>query len=180
MRHVWSALCTRAIIDQETRMVSLIDLCDVIEVDARELERADAEISISEKDIHHLGPVTLYFMTMWYRTTGKKREEGEFRVFVETPKGTRIRQPPRPVVFEDNKAAHAGIKFNGFPYDGRGIYQVGVESRNTSSSRWTTIARHPLEIRAKELPAQKASLQTETAGRPIKKKESPSKKKQPK
>ena len=140
MRHQWSILCTRSIVDDTTKNISLLDVID--EVQLRPAEPVTPERAL-------LVPVQWAFVTTWMRSD------------VATPEGVlqqrlRLLEPQGATMFE---GAPVDINLQDFirmrsialiqelllPREG--AYYFVIESRPGADAPWTEVGRVPLIVR---------------------------------
>jgi|SRR6266487_5906601 len=149
MEHVWSLLCSKAIIDQQTKMVSLIEALDAIEVSGQFPE-------VDPNNPPNIGPVSIQIVSFWYRSAIDKPETGKYRVKLIGPNersyGPKKNEIEVEVNLINHPASHAILGVPALPYVGLGTYYFEVEKKSEGESSWSPAARLPLLVRE---PAKK-------------------------
>lgn len=142
MENIWSILCSKAIIDQRTSMVSLIEASDVIEGDFPELSQEDLTKPVQ------VGPVALQLASFWYRSDPDKPELGKARSILVGPNGKPLGTNQLEVDLESAPSRTAIWIIPSIPYVGVGYYYFMVE-KNTDDDNWIVTAKLPLLLRRK-------------------------------
>jgi hypothetical protein len=142
MKHIWSVLCTRALIDKQTNLLSMIDVCDVLNISDPEIATLDPKAK--EKVI--IGNIRLNLATKWYRTEHNKPEKGLARTIIVAPDGERFMQPEAVVDLERSASSRAILVIDKLVFKGFGLYWLCVEQKKEGNKRWTTEAEVPLVL----------------------------------
>jgi len=135
MRHVVSALCTRALIDQVTQSVSLIELIDSV---------------AGPIDSHTEGafPLAADFLTIWSREDLQKPETSRGRLSLFNASNQAIGEP---LVYEVDltvvQRSRNVTRFPGFPFRGTGLHRLVVEVE-AQDGGWRPVGEWPLMILA--------------------------------
>jgi hypothetical protein len=132
IRHAWSVLCEKHIIDRESNNISL----DVIEQLAGQVATAPADGPI-------LIPTPIRLVSLWYRT-GENVETTLSRVTVIAPDGRELGHAEQQITCEVARV-RAIMMLGAIPYAGAGHYQYVVSEHR--SGQWVEVARVPLEVR---------------------------------
>lgn len=148
MRQVWSVLATKAIIDMHSNMISIIDVCDQLNVHAPDLPTFNNK---SKRNLA-LSGLSLQLITMWYRTDYKKAEKGLSRVTIKTPDGKRFLQPEREIGLQSVSTARVILAIDKLIYRGLGLYWFRVEQKKEGHKRWTLEAEVPLVLNSTDTP----------------------------
>jgi len=61
MKHIWSVLTTKVIVDRRTNMVSMIDVCDVLKIGDVQAPKHDPKAN----EVTVLGGMLLNLVTVW-------------------------------------------------------------------------------------------------------------------
>jgi hypothetical protein len=150
MEHVWSLLCTKAIVDKRTNMVSLMDALDLLEVGGEDLPT-----NVDPDSPPNIGPTSIFLVTFWYRTQLDKAESGKFRIRLLAPNGRAYGAQNREM--EVNLASATSttslINMEAIPYLGPGVYYFEVEKKDQDASDWTRVARLPLQMKTANTPS---------------------------
>jgi hypothetical protein len=142
--HVWSVLCSKALIDNETQMVSLIEVVERVIINERgEFEEA---IANAPSDARPLLPHLMYLMSWWVRTNRAVPETGAFRIRTLLPSGEYSDIVAAFVIsLENNTGFRARLRIPGIPWAGIGLYWFVIEEQ-LGEEEWRISARIPLEV----------------------------------
>ena len=152
IKHVWSVLCRRSVIDSETNNLSLYDVFEQLTVD----------LKFKEQDKDKLTKVTVpleyEFVSLWYKQANSKFE-GQFKVDVWTPKGEIEKTFEQ--VFEmapTMKRMRTRLRINGFVAEDSGIYLFKISYKEKNNNKYTEITDIPFEVNIKKEPLSAEEL----------------------
>lgn len=138
MKHVLTALCTRALIDRLTDGTTLVELIDGL------YGAAGAEGIL---------PVSLDLVSIWSRSNDGRPESGMVRVGVLAPDGNLLEHYVEyEVDLRSNEKVRNVTRFPGFPIRGLGAHRIVVE-REAKKGIWIQEAEWPVRIRTIAPPA---------------------------
>lgn len=152
MNHIWSLICSKAIIDQRTQMLSIFETVDVIQ--------ASGELPPDgRKKEKFIGPINIELVSFWYRENPAESEKGKFRMAILSPSGKKINQTAEEHVVNlaDTKAATTILHISRLPYAGLGLYHMLVEKQDRKTKKWSKQARLPLDVKLAEEKDSKIS-----------------------
>lgn len=141
MRHVWSILCSRALIDQN-RKISLIEVLDAVDIPVHESEKPPEDLKLKLDG-------SIQLVTSWYRSELKTPETGESRNILVSPGGHKQPIGEAVVDLEDTTLANTVLgKCPPLEFHGFGLYNFQIQKRDhPGNGRWITSAKIPLQIR---------------------------------
>ena len=121
MINIWSALCARALIDQRTNALSLIDCLDEITVNFATPE----EMNASSKNI----PITFELVSLWHDDVNRAQERVlPYMIEIYDPKGDKINEFKNEAKFEAGKSRLRTITgINGLKLTTEGKYLFKVK-----------------------------------------------------
>ena len=149
IEHVWTVVCSRAVIDRHTNNVSLEGVIEQLNVTIKEEMPEPTEIL----------PISLEIMTLWARSDFDAPIKGRERVAVVSPSGV-VNGP-----FETNidlssaKRLRTRGKFDGLLAE-PGRHTFRVEFQNEGEIEWRQVAAVPIEV---IFVSPEEAEQTETA-----------------
>jgi hypothetical protein len=133
MKHMWSILCRRAIIDQSTQLVSLFEVIDALPAP----ENAGEGLLAVEAD----------FVTVWERDEEGRGELHNARITVfdakDIPLGTPLVQT---INLESTPRVRATTRFPGFPIRGLGTHTLRLEVEKTEDDSWETVVDYEVRV----------------------------------
>jgi hypothetical protein len=144
MELISSILCTRAITDARTKMVSLIDVTDILNLDENELPPFDPK---SKEEIA-IGPTTLNLAVWWRRSDPETPEQGVFKTVLLTPDKKKFAHAEIGVDLQGKAVSQSTLMISNLIFRGLGYYYFLVEKKNTGQKRWSKCATLPLLLRA--------------------------------
>ena len=137
-KHVWSVLCRRALLDQSTNNVSLIDVVE--NLDFRPAS------SIEEGKQWYSVPFETALVTLVTRTTYSEPEETKLQVRIVAPNGQAHDQS---IVSNVNLAEHPHhrnfVFLQNLLFWSSGTYRF-IVSLQTENDEWKTVAEVPVDI----------------------------------
>ena len=135
-------LCTKAIVDERTKLVSLIETMDVIDVEG-ELPEVDPKNPVA------IGPTSICIASFWYRSDIEKSEKSKCRHTLVGPDGQRFEQQEVEVNLENSISHHVLVFVPTLHYVGLGRYNMLVEKMDKGEESWSFVRRLPLLLRTK-------------------------------
>jgi len=136
IKHAWTVICQKSIIDQETNNVSL----DVLE----QLNIKTPVVPPKAKGIFF--PMQIEIVSLWYRGFEEKGIEGKGQIRIETSNGNKIGSAGISINLTKSRRTRTRARLDGLPVPRVGsdyfYFIVEVES----NSKWIEVARLPLEV----------------------------------
>jgi hypothetical protein len=133
MRHVFSALCTRVILDQASQSLSMIEIVDSL-LGAPD-EKAEGAIAIG-----------MDFVSLWTRQDVNEGGQQSARLSIIAPNKTQVGETLEYAVdLTTTRNARMVTRFAGFPFRGLGRHHIVVEMEEAESS-WTKVAEWPVDV----------------------------------
>jgi hypothetical protein len=133
--HVWSVLCARALLDQKTNQVTLVDALERIEVRPPEPGPLVGKLVLAQ-------PFVL--VSLWTRSDLSIPETATARFTVAVPTGEQASHNEMALNLEQHARTRTFLNFSAFPMNGTGTYVINVEC--FSGGQWRAVASVPLEI----------------------------------
>jgi len=132
-RHVWTVACMHAVIDQESNLVSLLDVIEQINIPGK--PAPDKTVGL-----------TLDLTTLWVRENPETPEKGRARITLVSPSGAELKS----IIMDVDLSAHERLRsrgrFVGIPAPEDGRYTFRVDSAPENSEEWIQVALIPLQI----------------------------------
>lgn len=149
MDHVTSAICYKALVDQQTNLLTLVDLSDVA---IFEETKEAIEQKLSEGGGQFIfGPVHYSLVSLWYRTNTDVPESGYFRITLIAPDGKKVLiADAQEISLENDISARTIAVMKAFPFRGLGRYTFAIHKRENTNGRWTLCTKLPLIIRCRD------------------------------
>ena len=135
MRHIWSVLCHKYIIDKGNNNLSLIDITDRIGFQGELPDKRPLELPL---------PSALFFISAWRRGSESDRMKHEARVNVISPGGQQIGHSLIPIDLEQSPGHYTLGRMDHFLYIANGVYELQMCIKE--NDEWKPVASIPLEI----------------------------------
>ena len=138
MKNIWSLLCTRALIDQRTNGLSLIDAIDELTVTFNTAE----EMSAPTKNI----PVSFEFVSLWHDEAKETERKLPYTIVIKSPQGEVVGEFKNEARFEAGKTRLRTLtSINGLKLTVEGKYLFQVSQ--TDSDKEQIVAEVPIDVR---------------------------------
>lgn len=142
MENIWAIVCSKAIVDQRTKMMTIIEAVDALDLGG-ELLPFDGEKPVN------VGPVSINVISFWYRSDIEKPEtNNKIRYLVVGPDERELGHHEIEINLQDNLSQYAVVMIPSFPYVGTGLYHFYIEKMDQGENQWTRTARLPLLVRS--------------------------------
>lgn len=135
MKHIWSVLCHKYIIDKGNNNLSLIDIPDRIGFQGELPDKRPLELPL---------PSALFFVSAWRRDSESDRMKHEALIKVISPAGQHISNSPILIDLEQFPGLYTLARMDHFSYTVNGIYEFQVCIKE--NDEWKPVASIPLEI----------------------------------
>lgn len=140
MKHIWSVLCRKSIIDSETNNISLNDVFEQLSVNIDVSTKNSVETKINI-------PVEFEVVSMWLNTTGQKIFKAEMEVNFVTPEGTIVNSLKQNIEVPNMaRRLRTRLKSLGLGVGDSGIYTFEVKIKEYGEDKFKTVAKIPLEV----------------------------------
>ncbi len=138
MKHVWSILCEKSSIDNETNILSIFSCVEEISLTLdKQKMPADAKVII---------PANFQMVSFWSREDGQKEDDLKIKIELLGPAGELLNQ------FNNNFKLNSGvlrfrnrINISGLPISGDGRYYLKIWQENGEDSK--LVAELPLDVK---------------------------------
>lgn len=135
IRHVFSALCTKATVDRESNNVSIVDIVERLEIHVP----AGTQLPFGF-------PYRADFVTLWSRQDWNQPAEAEMRTRVLSPLGVPLAEFLMAVDLVAAPRARAIGRFEGFRVAGTGMHEIEVSYRERGQDAWNVVHTYPVEV----------------------------------
>lgn len=148
-RHIWTVLCSRAIIDRETNKISLFDAFDEILVEPGE---APPE---GEKRIVFRFEGTL--ASLWMRSVRDVAEVVQIRIRMFSPQNEVIAEHEAELELT-SPVLRSVLRLEALPFVGFGEYNFVLETKDREKARYKELARVPYVLRPRPEPIKQVEI----------------------
>ena len=143
--HVWTVLCTQAIVEAGSNQISLIAIVEDVSIHASEeqVRRTILEAGTKDPTSVAIGP-TMELVTYWVRSNYAEPELGSARIAIQTPSGEFRPWQELPLDLQAKAGWRIRVKLPGVPMLS-GLYRFWVQQK-TGSDQWDTVAKIPFTV----------------------------------
>lgn len=139
MKHVWSVLCSRGIIDKKSNNVSLIEVIE-------ELKLFSETNSLTEEAANVIGQMSADWVTLWIRSNLEEPERGAVRDAIIAPSGKIIVEREYEVDLQTHKRNRTTRRIMLPPARESGVYLLRTQLRSERRKNWKTMSDVPLDV----------------------------------
>jgi len=131
--HVWTLICTRAIIDRDTNNLSAFNIIEQIQI--RGEPTPDGVV-----------PIGLEVVSLWMRSDFNVPCRGRWRLSFLSPSGIQIKTVDGELDLSKYERVRARRFFMGLPMSEPGRYRFVLELQNEGKEDWQQVASIPLKV----------------------------------
>lgn len=137
MRHIWSVLCNKAVVDPDNNLLSLRDLIEELSVDLpKEAEGKAIKI-----------PIEFEVVSYWVAKNKTNPQNGESIIEIYDPKGKELAKIPQNITFENNThRLRTRMRISGMGLTGSGEYTFKVKYKAKGDKTYKEVAELPLFV----------------------------------
>lgn len=139
MKHIWSVLCKKAIIDRETNSLSLLESLEQITITLPSQEAMNSvkgQLKI---------PLEFELVSFWVEQDESKKKEINMLIEVYDPDNVKIHSAEKKIeVPENSRRMRILSKITGLRFTKAGVYTLKVS--NKAQQKYHVVAEIPLEI----------------------------------
>lgn len=137
IRHIWTVICSRAVIDKESNNVSLFDVLE----EAR-LRTAESD---TEKPVIPF-PIAIAWVTTWQREPIENPTHSRGKDIILSPTGEVLVENEYPIDLSKFKRVRAKRNVANFPVSESGMYRFRTQIWNEEKNVWEAVSDIPLDI----------------------------------
>lgn len=131
--HVWTVVCSRAVIDRESNNVSLQNIIEQINIRGEPIP--DRVVAVQ-----------LEVVTLWVRADFDVPSQATTRLTVLSPSGNVLGSFESDTDVSEYERFRSRVKFEGLLMPEPGRYAFRMELKNKGESEWHEVATIPLKI----------------------------------
>lgn len=134
IRHIWSVLCSRTVIDQGTNQLSMFDILEEVQAETR--KEIDFPVTV---------PFQVVLVSYWVRQDDKKPVKGEYRVRVIDPDGAKLGEFTGKINLKASGRSRTLTTFNALSFGGPGRHGWEVAYR-VGKGKWKDVTSIPVDF----------------------------------
>ncbi len=135
IRHIWSVLCARAVIDRTTNNISLFEVIEGGQITTNMQLQFPANV-----------PFEATLVSFWARQDPTKAVTGQMKIRILGPKGEQLIEGTSSIDLQNNGRTRVLSQFNGMRTGGNGVHEFQVSWRIGDKEAWNLVASVPLEL----------------------------------
>jgi hypothetical protein len=149
--HGWSLLCVRLIVDRETKQPTLVDVADVLFVNAPEAHISTEIAGALSQDKKGISvPARLNLVSWWFRSDKDVAEAAKARALLVNPEAEIVAGGEFDVDLQEGTGYRAIWPLPQFPLTMLGRHYFFVQRPATGGEHeWENVATLPLDVRAR-------------------------------
>ena len=133
IRHVWTVACIHAVVDQESNLLSLLDVIEQINIPGTPAPNKAIGL-------------TLDLTSLWVREDPDAPEQGHARVRFVSPSGNELKSIQTNVDLSEHERLRSRGRFVGLPAPEAGRFTFRVDLANEGTEEWNEVASIPIRI----------------------------------
>jgi len=133
IEHIWTVICSDAIIDQDTNNISIFNILEQVNIPEEAVKTQVIGINVE-------------LLTLWIRSDLSKPATGMSQVNLVAPNGEVIQSSESALDLSRFERLRSRSLYQGLPYKGDGTYQFVVEYRPDDQTDWQQKASIPLKV----------------------------------
>jgi hypothetical protein len=139
VEHIWTVLCSHAVVDKDTNNVSLHNV----------IEQVNVKGTIPAPDKPLMVPINMNLISLWVRGADNKPCQGKIRIETILPSGKSISKEELTVDMSTYERFRSIVRIPAIPVEAAGndIFRVSLnEDAAEDASKWEIVAEIPLKI----------------------------------
>lgn len=141
IKHIWSVLCQKSVVDSESNNVSLFDVLEQLQIDIA--SNIPNNVSNSKNIIL---PIQYELINFWSKT-GNGEEKADVKIILKDTTGKEVKKIEKVLTIpEKNRRMREINKIQGLPISGNGNYKFIVSIKNSNDDNYKDVAEIPLEV----------------------------------
>ncbi len=146
IKHVWSVLCRKSIIDNESNLISLIEAFEQLDVDI-DKKKLEEQKKSSTSNIINISGIDYEIVTLFTRDSVENTESTELKIVVEDPDKVKINESLHKFNFTKGLyRMRYRTRISGIAITKPGIYYYSVFCKQNNEKEYTQIAALPVQV----------------------------------
>jgi hypothetical protein len=143
INHVWSVLCRKSIIDNETNNISLIDVLEQIQVNTVTQQKTLKPVRV---------PLEYEIVSLWSKDKSPKKASADIQVSLINSDGQIIKEFSHQLEIPlKTKRMRSRTRIAGIELSKSGKYQFAVKVKQQGQKNFKTIALLPIDVTIKAI-----------------------------
>ncbi|NQU78018.1 hypothetical protein HQ544_04960 [Candidatus Falkowbacteria bacterium] len=140
MKNVWTVICKKSVIDQDSNNLNLFEVIEEINV--------PADIRKFLKDGVKIAPVEFEVINLWVINKGEKGKNQEIRIELYDPSNKKLKDYIHSFSIAQHfkKRIRTRMKIFGFPLSKEGEYKFRIKIKEGAKKEFITVSEVPIDI----------------------------------
>lgn len=141
MKHIWSLLCRKSVIDQETKNLSVYDILEQLTIDVK--IKKDKKEEVVKVNI----PIEYEVISFWSKEKETAGFKGKIKLEIISPIGEVKKTFEQPLeIPKDKRRLRSRFRIKGFIADLEGIYLFRISHKEKKKDRYIKMSEVPFEV----------------------------------
>jgi len=145
LKHIWSVLCRRSVIDSDTNNISIYDIFEQLAV--------DVSVSTNHPVPKQINiPIEYEVVSMWLKEDKEKEAKANIEIEIENPEGKKEKSFQQAIEIPVGmRRLRSRVKISGFVITMAGDYIFRVKIKEEGTEEAKVVAELPLEVNLKQV-----------------------------
>jgi len=135
IRHIWSVLCSKAVVDRDSNNVSLFEVLEAVQITTGAALEFPANV-----------PFDGTLVTLWAREQPNVPVTAEMRIRILGPADQDLGSFSATIGLQNNPRFRNVARMSGLRCGGSGVHQFEVSWRLNDTDTWHSVASIPIEL----------------------------------
>ena len=146
IEHVWTVVCSKAVIDRETNSVSIQNVLEELQIKG-------------EPKSDGLVPMPVDVISLWSRSDDNEPYEGLLRMTYVSPSGKILITTEGRINLLENERSRTVIHSQGIPIGEAGRFRFNIEHRHEAEIEWQRVASIPFTVKFSPLEVKREGVE---------------------
>lgn len=143
IKHIWSVLCQRSVVDSISNNISLFEIFEELQIDVKATEVAKIPTG---KQINI--PFQYQIVNFWTKTKENEEERAKTMILIKAPNDKEINKFEKELIIPaNNKRMRQINNIKGMLLNSSGIYKFLICIKQQGSNQFKQVAELPLEVK---------------------------------
>src|SRR5258706_4405510 len=138
IKHIWSVLCLKALIDSDTNNLTIVDVLEELSINVSSAPVANAGVNTGMNRIDI--PITYEVVSLWIRDSAKTKETVTLKVEVIDPSGKELNMFEQPAEMKEGLLRYrTRLKISGMEVTTPGRYTFHVKIKEEGKENYRSV-----------------------------------------
>lgn len=151
IKHIWTVLCQKSVIDNQSNNLSLIDVFEELKVNYSTPSSVSNSLEVTRINV----PISYEIVSLWLRDNYDKDENVEIRAIFIDPTGKELKSFDQSVVMKAKLIRYrTRLRVQGIGLTVPGIYTFEIKIKDNNRDNFRSVASVPLDVKMDKTVAQ--------------------------